>query len=74
VWVHPLVVLWGRFEQRSIESDRVAWVRGRDLATVMAARPAVLDAVAIAAVSEALDRWAAAGEQHVASASPVDAA
>ncbi len=27
-----MVVLWSRFEQRSVVSRRVAWIRGRDLA------------------------------------------
>ena len=39
VWVQGVVVLWADFEQRSIESDKVAWVRGDALAAIMAARP-----------------------------------
>jgi hypothetical protein len=38
-WVHPVVVLWSDFVQGSIESDRVAWVRGDQLASVLANRP-----------------------------------
>lgn len=39
VWVQAIVVLWADFVQRSIEYDRVAWVCGEELATVLAARP-----------------------------------
>ena len=38
-WVQGVVVLWADFEQRSVASERVAWVRGKDLAQVLAARP-----------------------------------
>jgi Nuclease-related domain len=38
-WVQAVVVLWADFDQRSIERDKVAWVRGDQLATVLAARP-----------------------------------
>jgi Nuclease-related domain len=38
-WVQAIVVLWADFEQRSIESDKVAWVRGDQLANVLARRP-----------------------------------
>jgi hypothetical protein len=41
LWVQAVVVLWADFEQRSIERDRVAWVRGDQLASVLAARPAL---------------------------------
>jgi hypothetical protein len=37
--VQAVVVLWADFDQRSIERDNVAWVRGDQLATVLAARP-----------------------------------
>jgi hypothetical protein len=40
--VQPVVVLWARFEQRSIMSGEVAWVRGKDLAKVLEQRPAQL--------------------------------
>ncbi len=39
VWVQGVVVLWAHFDQRSIERDKVAWVRGDALAGVLAARP-----------------------------------
>jgi hypothetical protein len=38
-WVQAVVVLWAHFDQRSIERDKVAWVRGDQLAAVLAARP-----------------------------------
>jgi hypothetical protein len=59
-WVQPLVVLWGAFDQRSIESDRVAWVRGKDLANVLAQRPITLDEVQISQAAAALRRAFAA--------------
>jgi hypothetical protein len=37
--VQAVVVLWADFDQRSIERDKVAWVRGDQLATVLADRP-----------------------------------
>jgi hypothetical protein len=40
--VQPVLVLWARFEQRSIMSGEVAWVRGKDLAKVLEQRPAQL--------------------------------
>jgi Nuclease-related domain len=40
--VQPVVVLWARFEQRSVMSGEVAWVRGKDLAKVLEQRPAQL--------------------------------
>jgi hypothetical protein len=39
VWVQPIVVLWSDFPQGSIQSDGVAWVAGKHLAGVLAARP-----------------------------------
>ena len=42
VWVQPIVVLWSDFPQGSIQSDGVAWVAGKRLAGVLAARPAML--------------------------------
>lgn len=38
-WVQAVVVLWADFEQRSVERDKVAWVRGDQLANVLARRP-----------------------------------
>jgi hypothetical protein len=41
--VQPVVVLWGNFEQRSVQSKAgVAWVRGNALASVLASRPTQL--------------------------------
>lgn len=40
LWVQAVVVLWGDFDQRSVESEKVAWVRGDQLAGVLAYRPA----------------------------------
>lgn len=40
--VQPVVVLWGRFDQRSILSKDVAWVNGKGLGRVLRARPARL--------------------------------
>jgi hypothetical protein len=57
VWVQPVVVLWGSFEQRSIESDGVAWVHGPALAEVLAARPTTLTATGIRDATSALQRW-----------------
>jgi hypothetical protein len=42
VWVQPIVVLWSDFPQGSVQSDGVAWVAGKHLAGVLAARPAML--------------------------------
>jgi len=53
VWVQPVIVLWADFAQRSILPERVAWVQGKSLATVLAQRPARLrpaDVARIAAV------------------------
>ena len=51
VWVQPTIVLWGDFEQRSVLSDGVAWIAGKHLADVIEARPAMLDAEAVATAS-----------------------
>ena len=40
--VQPVVVLWGRFEQRSILSRSVAWVQGKELQRALRSRPARL--------------------------------
>jgi hypothetical protein len=64
VWVQPLVVLWGRFDQRSIESQGVAWVRGDDLASVLSRRPIVLDPLRAARATEALEEWLAGDAQR----------
>jgi len=45
--VRPVVVLWGGFDDRPLESERVAWVSGGELAGYLTALPAKLtDAVA----------------------------
>ena len=38
VWVQPVVVIWGDFEQTSVECDRVEWVRGDAIAAALVAR------------------------------------
>ena len=53
VWVQAVVVLWTEFDQRSTESGRVAWVRGRDLAAVLAGRPAKYSGAALEELSAA---------------------
>ena len=57
IWVQPVVALWGTYEQRSIESDGVAWVAGGSLADVLAARPAKLSAADVAYSTAALRAW-----------------
>lgn len=44
VWVQPIVVVWGDFPQGSIQSGGVAWVAGKRLAGVLAARPTAVSA------------------------------
>jgi hypothetical protein len=39
VWVQGVVVLWADFDQRFMERDKVAWVRGDELTAVLAGRP-----------------------------------
>jgi hypothetical protein len=39
VWIQPIVVLWATFQQRSILSDGVAWIQGKNLAAVLTNRP-----------------------------------
>ncbi len=57
LWVQPLVVLWAKFDQRSIMSEQVAWVRGSELAKVLAARPQRLSATEVEQVSAAIVAW-----------------
>jgi hypothetical protein len=57
VWVQPAVVLWGVFEQRSIQSNGVAWIDGRALAAVLVARPTGLTPDGISDATSALERW-----------------
>jgi len=37
-WVDPVVVIWGRFEQRTVEADGVAFVHGDELAGWLAGK------------------------------------
>lgn len=53
-WVQGVVVLWADFEQRSVASDRIAWVRGKDLAKVLAARPSRLSRAEVERTVEVL--------------------
>ncbi|MHB1809943.1 MAG: hypothetical protein ACYCU0_11720 [Solirubrobacteraceae bacterium] len=52
--VLPVVVLWCDFPQAVAESDRIAFVRGRDLLDWIAHRPARLDAPGRDQVAEAV--------------------
>jgi hypothetical protein len=52
-WVQAVVVLWADFDQRSIERDKVAWVRGDQLATVLADRPIKYSGTALEQVTAA---------------------
>jgi Nuclease-related domain len=52
-WVHAVIVLWADFDQRSIERDKVAWVRGEQLATVLATRPIKYSGVALEQLTSA---------------------
>ena len=52
--VQPVVVLWGRFEQRSILSRSVAWVQGNELQRALRGRPARLGADDIERASRAI--------------------
>lgn len=56
VWVQPVIVLWGAFEQRSWQSGYVGWVAGKHLASVLAARPRPLSDERVAEISAALVR------------------
>jgi hypothetical protein len=68
VWVQPTVVLWGAFEQRSIQSDGVAWIDGRALAAVLLARPTALTPDRIREATSALERWLNATTQNARAA------
>ena len=52
--VHPVVVLWCEFPQAIAESDRIAFVRGRDLIDWISHRPQRLDASGRAEVAVAV--------------------
>lgn len=68
VWVQPTVVLWGAFEQRSIQSNGVAWIDGRNLAAVLLARPTTLTPDRIREATSALERWLNATTQNARAA------
>jgi hypothetical protein len=38
-WVNPVLVIWGDFEQRRVETDGIAYVHGEELADWLRARP-----------------------------------
>jgi hypothetical protein len=42
-WVQAVVVLWADFEQRSVKSGKVGWIRGDQLADVLAHRPSTYE-------------------------------
>lgn len=52
--VHPVVVLWCEFPQAVAESDRIAFVRGRDLLDWVSHRPQSLDVPGRHEVAEAV--------------------
>lgn len=52
--VQPVVVLWCEFPQAVAESDRIAFVRGKDLLDWISHRPQRLDASGRAEVAEAV--------------------
>jgi hypothetical protein len=54
VWVQPVVVIWATFEQRSIESDGVAWVHGPALREVLRQRPSQLTPEQVSLLSDAI--------------------
>lgn len=74
-WVQPMVVLWSDFEQQSIVSERVAWVRGRDLADVLTRRPVRLSADEVTSVAGVLgSAYSAPAHLRVAAGPPVGVA
>ena len=56
VTVQPVVVIWAPFAQRSILSGRVAWVSGKQIAKVLAQRPATLTPEQVAQIAAGLRR------------------
>jgi hypothetical protein len=54
-WVQPVVVLWGDFAQRSIHSQGVSWVRGKELAAVLADRRTTLSPARVGEIVDALE-------------------
>jgi hypothetical protein len=39
LWVQPVIVVWATFDQGSVESGGVAWVRGRQIADAILRQP-----------------------------------
>lgn len=77
VWVQPIVVLWGDFPQGFVQSDGVAWVAGKRLASMLAERPTVFskeksDEV-MAVLRSSLRSWSELGER-LSSKAPVSRA
>jgi hypothetical protein len=64
VWVQGVVVLWAQFDQRSIERDKVAWVRGDELAAVLSARPAKYSSDAVEELTSATRSVVTGLRQH----------
>jgi hypothetical protein len=38
-WVQPVIVLWAKFDQPPVLSDRVAWIQGKQLAGALGRQP-----------------------------------
>jgi hypothetical protein len=53
--VQAVVILWGRFAQRSLLSRQVAWVNGKELQRVLRARPARFGAADVHRASQAVE-------------------
>lgn len=54
--VQPVVAIWAPFEQRSILSGGVAWVTGKQIASVLGRRPIMLTSDEVTRAAEALRR------------------
>ena len=67
-WVQSIVVLWARFEQPSVEHNRVIWTHGSRLRELLTARTAArpLDAAAITQVAERIRAAGATGSTPIA--------
>lgn len=61
VWVQPVVVIWGRFDQPPTDVNDVSFVRGRDLTRYFEGRLAQRRNFDLAKVCAFLDRAAAEG-------------
>jgi hypothetical protein len=68
-WVQAVVVLWANFDQRSIERDKVAWVRGDQLVTVLADRPIKYSGDALEQLTSAAGKAVARLREHNQAAS-----